>query len=345
MARADAAKGLGKHFITYSALGMSAPDRSSDGKMQLAFNKGDSVESCDAEGGTFVSDELTLNYRKFGTSGATPILLLHGLLYFSYDWKEVATALAVDREVVALDQRGFGDSEWSAAKHYLVNDFAQDVVRLVEHRKWDKVVLVGHSMGGRVACRSAELLKQRAAGLVLLDAPPSNAATGARRIGDQVAGTPAYFNSVDEALKYFPATPWKSQVDDSRRRRFEAYLRSVPMGYAIKRDPYFTQLFFRLKASWPYHSYDAASWPWGQEFDMCHSLLSMHCPTSVVAGRAGDLFAPETVEKMEHLSRDHNSNVRVISHYVHHNIPGKAPEVVISEVANLLKLVEGNNGR
>ena len=44
---------------------------------------------------------------------ATPVLIVHGLSYFSYDWIGPASALASDREVVAIDMRGFGQSGWS----------------------------------------------------------------------------------------------------------------------------------------------------------------------------------------------------------------------------------------
>jgi hypothetical protein len=117
-------------------------------------------------------------------------------------------------------------------------------------------------------------------------------------------------------------------------------MKAVPGGFALKRDPYFSKLFFQLKALWPYHSYEGTSWPMGQEFDMSAALRALECPTFVVAGRAGDIFAPETVDQITTLSRTENSNVRMISHYVHHNIPGKAPDVVIQDLKNLIQLVE-----
>lgn len=288
----------------------------------------------------FETDGLTLRYRAFGKAGRIPILFLHGLLYTSYDWLAIAPGFATDRKVVALDQRGFGDSDWCSHQRYQVADFAGDVVRLVETLGWERCLLVGHSMGGRNAALAARMLGARVAGLMLLDAPPGNAATGARRIGDQLAGVPAVFPSIDAALEHFPATPWKNPFDSSRRTRFEAAMKAVPGGFALKRDPYFSKLFFRLKALWPYHSYEGASWPMGQEFDMSAALRALECPTFVVAGRAGDIFAPEAVDQILTLSRTENSNVRMISHYVHHNIPGKAPDVVIQELRNLIQLVE-----
>ena len=58
------------------------------------------------------SGDVSIFYRAFGARGRTPILVMHGANYFdSYDWIGVAGALASDREVVAFDRRGWGESD------------------------------------------------------------------------------------------------------------------------------------------------------------------------------------------------------------------------------------------
>ena len=64
--------------------------------------------------GTFGAGDVTIFYRAFGRPGRTPILIIHGSNYYdSYDWIDVASALAGDREVVVPDKRGWGKSTWS----------------------------------------------------------------------------------------------------------------------------------------------------------------------------------------------------------------------------------------
>ena len=53
--------------------------------------------------GSVKNGDVDLFYRRFGSPGATPILIVHGLSFFSYDWIEVASRIATDREVVAID--------------------------------------------------------------------------------------------------------------------------------------------------------------------------------------------------------------------------------------------------
>jgi esterase len=62
------------------------------------------------------SGDARIHFRVFGTPGRTPILIVHGMSYFSYDWIGAAAQLAGDREVAAMDQRGFGDSDWSPTR-------------------------------------------------------------------------------------------------------------------------------------------------------------------------------------------------------------------------------------
>src|SRR5438045_8566207 len=95
------------------------------------------------------SGDVEIFFRRLGSRGRTPLLIVHGLSYFSWDWLEVAQALGAEREVIAMDMRGFGDSDWSAKKDYSVPTMAQDIVNVLDHAGRSRAALVGHSMGGR----------------------------------------------------------------------------------------------------------------------------------------------------------------------------------------------------
>ena len=127
--------------------------------------------------------DVSIHYRRLGRPGRTPLLIVHGLSYFSYDWLPAAEALGTEREVVAMDMRGFGDSDWSAQKDYSVSAMAQDIVCVLDHLGWPRAALVGHSMGGRSTTYAAAKHPGRIAGLVLVDYSPENA----RRIFDRLA--------------------------------------------------------------------------------------------------------------------------------------------------------------
>src|SRR5918912_3743004 len=115
------------------------------------------------------SGDVQIFYRRLGKAGRTPMLIVHGLSYFSYDWLPIAQALGAEREVVAMDMRGFGDSDFSSARDYSVPTMGADIVNVLDHLRWPRAVLVGHSMGGRSSTYVAAKHAERIVGLALID--------------------------------------------------------------------------------------------------------------------------------------------------------------------------------
>ncbi|MGH8745861.1 MAG: alpha/beta fold hydrolase, partial [Burkholderiales bacterium] len=252
--------------------------------------------------------------------GLTPILFVHGLSFFSWDWVDVAAALGADREAVCIDMRGFGDSGWSAAKDYSVPSMAQDLANLMDHLEWPRAILAGHSMGGRSAAYLAATQPARAAALVLVDYSPDNAPAGSARVAQTVAATPDAFASIDEAMRYFKAGPGK-------RARFEAYLRPVEGGYALKRDPHFRNQFRKILASGERPKLGV---------DMWQTLTEVRCPVLAIRGARSDLFARETVAKLEAA----NPRIHVAEVDAGHNVAGDNPQGFVAALALFLDSLE-----
>jgi pimeloyl-ACP methyl ester carboxylesterase len=274
------------------------------------------------------SGDVTLAYRRFGKPGLTPVLIAHGLSYFSYDWIDVAGALAADREVVAMDMRGFGDSTWSAARDYGVPTMAGDIVALLDHLGWRAAVLVGHSMGGRNSAYCAAKNPARAAGLVLVDYSPENAPQGAKRVSDTVAAQPDVFPSVEAAMRYFGVDP-ESSAGKAKRPRFEAYLRPVPGGCQLKRDLHFRDQFRRVKETGERPKLGV---------DMWQVLGEVACPVLVMRGAQSDMFAPETAEKVKAA----NPRIRLVEIPGGHNVAGDNPDGFLAAIGPFLKQLEAS---
>ncbi len=276
--------------------------------------------------GTCPSGDVTLAYRRFGKPGRTPVLIVHGLSYFSYDWIDVAGVLAADREVVAMDMRGFGDSTWSPARDYGVPAMAGDIVALLDHLGWRNAVLVGHSMGGRNAAYCAVKNPARAAGLVLVDYSPENAPQGAKRVTDTVAAQPDVFPSVDAAMRYLGVEP-ESPAGKAKRARFEAYLRAVPGGVQLKRDLHFRDQFRRVKETGERPKLGV---------DMWQVLGELACPALVMRGAQSDMFAPETAKRVQ----EANVRLRLVEVPGGHNIAGDNPDGFLAAIGPFLKQLE-----
>ncbi len=275
---------------------------------------------------TVTSTGIQIAYRHLGARGRDPLVFAHGLSYFSYDWLDVAGRLATDRECVCVDSRGFGDSGVSPDKDYSVPSMAGDMKVVIESCGFDRVVAVGHSMGGRAATYLAAKEPALVRGLVLVDYTPENAATGLKRTAESVAGVPDTFESVDAAMSHFGIAPG-SEKARTVRARYEAYLRRVAGGFTIKRDPHFRDQFRRTLAT-------------GERpklgLDMWQILGEVVCPTLVVRGSRSDMFAAETVDKV----RGANPRIELVEVEAGHNIPGENPAALSAAIRSFLNQLE-----
>ena len=105
-----------------------------------------------------------------GDEGAPPLVLLHGLGGQASTWDAVAAEFAKHFRVVAIDQRGHGDSDRPG--EYSFELMRDDVLGVLDALGMDRINLLGHSMGGTVAYLIAEKEPGRVARLILEDTPP-----------------------------------------------------------------------------------------------------------------------------------------------------------------------------
>ncbi len=111
----------------------------------------------------------SLSHYFFGASGAT-IVILHGLFGAADNWRAVAKALAADYQVILVDLRNHGNSPHLSTMTY--QEMSEDVIELLDELNLSSVILMGHSMGGKVAMQVASQHPHRVTKLIIVDIAP-----------------------------------------------------------------------------------------------------------------------------------------------------------------------------
>jgi pimeloyl-ACP methyl ester carboxylesterase len=112
---------------------------------------------------------LELEFRQEGEG--PPIVVLHGLFGSSRNWTSVSKALASRFQVHSVDLRNHGRSPWADEMSYLA--MAGDVAAVLDRAGLDTAVIVGHSMGGKVAMALALTRPDRVDALAVVDIAPA----------------------------------------------------------------------------------------------------------------------------------------------------------------------------
>jgi pimeloyl-ACP methyl ester carboxylesterase len=100
-----------------------------------------------------------------------PLVILHGFLGMGDNWKTLANAYAKEGfEVHLVDQRNHGRSPHDPAFSYEL--MAEDLKNYLEDKHLEKVSIIGHSMGGKVAMRFATLYPESLNRLIIVDIAP-----------------------------------------------------------------------------------------------------------------------------------------------------------------------------
>lgn len=229
--------------------------------------------------------------------GGVPLLLVHGYGNEAHIWDDFAPRIAPHYRTLAVDLRGHGDSSHDAKGRYLWEDHARDLTAVCDALALERLVLVGHSLGGRIALTFAGTHPQRMAGLVVVDAGPEHDPRGSTRIRAEVTsrtqgGGDGSFAEVREyehlLARHYPAAAAGSLArmarSELRRREDGRYVRKV--------DPLFMA---GAEAATPEAEQALREETARKLWATCRRVP---CPALVVRGAASDILSPDVAEKM-----------------------------------------------
>ena len=269
----------------------------------------------------FESDGMRFHYLDWGDSENPTIIMLHGFAQQSHSWDFVALGLCDKFRIVAFDQRGHGDSDWSQNHNYSLNDYHNDIDNLIKHLGLSETLMVGMSMGGRNAFTYAASHPDLVSALVVVDAAPVAQSSGRDKIRNFVSQEDVH-PSIEEFVRmvhgYTPNRPidqiWgsikhnvKQLSDGSWTWKYDKFLRSPD------RD-------FRSESK------DVSDAMWA-------SLDMLKAPTLLVVGEDSDIVSLDVANQM--INRISNSQLVSIPN-AGHRVMGDNPVAFQSAINEFL---------
>lgn len=265
---------------------------------------------------------LRLCVREWGEADRPAVVLLHGLRGFSATWRETAVALSRNWRLIALDQRGRGDSDWDPDANYYTDAYLADLEAIADRLGLRRFVLLGHSMGGTVAYVYAARHPDRLDALIIEDIAPgsSTSGAGAERIVREMAELPRAFENWAAAHDY-----WRrirpNLGPEALQQRLSESLRQDESGRVVWR--YDAEGISRTRMN-PDPARVVDLWP---------VVENLQTPTLVIRGELSDFCPQASVDEMTRRNALITSvTVPDAGHYVHDD----APEIFIDHLRRFL---------
>jgi pimeloyl-ACP methyl ester carboxylesterase len=216
--------------------------------------------------------------------GGTPLLCLAGLTRTMLDFDYALPHLS--GQIIRMDYRGRGGSDWTGAASYTVLQEAQDALALMDHLKINRFAVLGTSRGGLIGMLLRALSRDRLLALCLNDVGPVIEREGLERIAAYVGRNPSAGSLAEYALtlqrsslgfERVPAARWQAEA--------AKHARATPEGLRITYDPALRDAFLAgMEAP------AADLWPL---FDALGGL-----PVALIRGENSDLLSQVTADEM-----------------------------------------------
>ena len=270
---------------------------------------------------------LRFHYREWGdTRTRHAVVLLHGYAETSEAWTETAQDLAREFRVIAIDQRGHGQSDRATDRDYTRATQMEDLEAIIQSLGLRSVTLIGHSMGGANAiCFAAEHPEMTTA-LVVVETAPEVLRSGIETIRRLLA-TGATFASLNDAIESFREFFPYATTEQIERRVRASLTVNDDGAYVWDFDPIFRDPTSRPPDPDP-----------GQRrlSDLWDCVDRVQCPTMIVRGSETDMLTPEAIQRLHR--RVSGSRVSLIED-AGHSVPTDQPAALSLNIREFLQSI------
>jgi pimeloyl-ACP methyl ester carboxylesterase len=282
---------------------------------------------------TVDSQGLPIHCLEWGEPAGEPILLVHGFLDQAESWKFLVDELSRRARkplwIIAPDCRGHGDSGWvGAGGYYHFPDYVYDLACVIGTLESERVMLVGHSMGGTISFLYSGAFPTCIAKLVLIEGigPPGMEFSDAPlRMGHWVSevrgrgrGHFREYSSVEAGASQLRQTNPRLKEEFALELALSGMKRNARGKWVWKFDP-----LHRTSAPQPFYTAQAL------EF-----LRRIDCPVLIVNGAESRQTRRTDKQQRYDALRDHRvMEIERAGHMIHQDNPARLAEVIASFLA------------
>ena len=262
-----------------------------------------------------------------GPSDAPKLVFLHGVMGFALNFRRIAKAFENEYQVLLYDQRGHGRS-FQPESGYAPTDYADDLRKILTDLGWEKIRLVGHSMGGRAAYSFASHFPEMVTQLVIEDIGPSLSVDTGSLVIRMLDAIPVPFASKAAAKEWFDTKFLEIFGDEHDPKGLAAYL------YSNMKENENKEAVWRFSAHGIResiaHGRNAVSWD---------EIRNLKMPTLLMHGELSNDLSHETYERiLRENARIEGVEFPQTGHWIH----SEKPDLFIQALREFFDKKEGS---
>lgn len=268
---------------------------------------------------------LNLHYLEWPKPAAPAAVLLHATGFLARLWQPIAQELAADYHVLALDQRGHGDSDKPPGSYPWLH-FVDDLIAFLDALDLRSVLAIGHSMGGATIAHTAAIRPDLIGRAVLIEPvifSPQVRATGddgSRRLAEGARKRRTLWPSREAMYRSYRERPPFDTWQDEAVRLYVEY------GTTLQGDG---QAQLKCPGEIEAQVFEGQPIP-----DTFAVLPQVRCPTLVLYGQhSEDHLAAAAREAAARIPGARLVAISEASHF----LPMERPEAVVQEIRNFLR--------
>jgi pimeloyl-ACP methyl ester carboxylesterase len=242
-------------------------------------------------------DGLKLHYLFWpNPHSKTCCLLIHGFTNDAHIWDGLAKKLQLMHNVIAVDMRGHGDSDWDIQAKYTHPQMIEDVYTLLKKLDFTHWHIIGHSLGARIAMLLVSRKNLQPSSLTIIDTGPEVRAVGVNKVRQDAQNTPTEFINADAFNDYLGSIYLFAQPERIRAMADYGLKINKSGKWIPKTDPAFTQALWKTDSQ--QGNSNDLKYPLTDE--LWQALAKITAPSLILKGQASAILAKNTAEKMAH---------------------------------------------